>query len=213
LLSTDAPVLRQPSPEPDPLREYHDIVARLDKTATTMIGTTTRQQVQLNQETLFPGLVKAGMAALGAVSPLIAGLRGLLGVQAEINLPELFREEKNQTTRDVIESVEQARQIFRDIFTKAEAAKVRLCVFIDDLDRCLPDVALDILEATNVFFFACELYQSFVDGYPLESAVVEARKALSVEHWDWSVYSLMANTARLDHLRLLSPLSRSDPVV
>jgi hypothetical protein len=57
-----------------------------------------------------------------------------------------------------------------------------------------------------------EVYRSFVDGYPLESAVVEARKALSVEHWEWSVYSLMAKTARLDHLTLPSPLPRSDPV-
>ena len=31
---------------------------------------------------------------------------------------------------------------------------------------------------------------SFVDGYLLELAAVEARKALSVEPSDWSVYSL-----------------------
>jgi hypothetical protein len=151
-LCSDALVLRQPPPEPDPLQEYHDIVARLDKTATTMIGKTARQQVQLNQEALLLGLVKSGMAVLEAVSPLIAGFRRLLGIQTEINLPELFQKEKNQTTRDVIESVEHARQIFRDIFAKAEAGKVRLYVFIDDLDRCLPDVALDILEAIKVFF-------------------------------------------------------------
>jgi hypothetical protein len=64
---------------------------------------------------------------------------------------------------------------------------------------------LDVVQQRHALY-------SFVDAYPLELAVVEARKALSVEHWDWSVYSLMANTARLDQLRLLAPLSRSEPV-
>src|SRR5262249_50704756 len=37
----------------------------------------------------------------------------------------------------------------RRIFEKADGK--RICVFIDDLDRCMPDAALDLLEAIKIF--------------------------------------------------------------
>jgi hypothetical protein len=40
--------------------------------------------------------------------------------------------------------------------------------------------------------FAREFYTALVDGYPIEAAVVEARKLLSVKGWDWSAYVLYA---------------------
>lgn len=36
--------------------------------------------------------------------------------------------------------------------------------------------------------FAREFYTALMDGYPIEAAVVEARKLLSVKGWDWSTY-------------------------
>jgi hypothetical protein len=40
--------------------------------------------------------------------------------------------------------------------------------------------------------FAREFYRALVDGYPVEAAVVEARKSLSVKGWDWSAYVVYA---------------------
>jgi CHAT domain-containing protein len=48
--------------------------------------------------------------------------------------------------------------------------------------------------------FTRELYRAFAEGYPLEAAVAEARKRLSVERWDWSAYALFASTRQLDML-------------
>jgi hypothetical protein len=48
--------------------------------------------------------------------------------------------------------------------------------------------------------FTSELYRAFAEGYTLEAALAEARKRLSVEGWDWSAYTLFANTTQLDTL-------------
>lgn len=36
--------------------------------------------------------------------------------------------------------------------------------------------------------FASEFYRALMDGYPVEGAVVEARKSLGLKGWDWSSY-------------------------
>jgi hypothetical protein len=59
------------------------------------------------------------------------------------------------------------------------------------------------VEDPAAVMFTREFYRSFVDGYPLEAALVEARKALSVEKWDWTAYALFASTLNLEALRLL----------
>jgi hypothetical protein len=48
--------------------------------------------------------------------------------------------------------------------------------------------------------FTSELYRAFAEGYTLEAALAEARKRLSVEGWDWSAYTLFANTTQLETL-------------
>ncbi|HEV7587187.1 MAG TPA: CHAT domain-containing protein [Longimicrobium sp.] len=48
--------------------------------------------------------------------------------------------------------------------------------------------------------FTRELYRGFAEGYPLEVALAEARKRLSVERMDWSAYALFASTPNLDAL-------------
>lgn len=53
------------------------------------------------------------------------------------------------------------------------------------------------------FTFTREFYRSFVDGYTLEASVIEARKALSIEKWDWTAYALFSRTTKLEAFRLL----------
>ena len=50
----------------------------------------------------------------------------------------------------MIESAEQFRRVLGDLIDD-EAQKQQIYVFVDDLDRCLPDVALDLLEAIKIF--------------------------------------------------------------
>lgn len=50
--------------------------------------------------------------------------------------------------------------------------------------------------------FAREFYRAFVDGLLLEQAMVEARKALYIERFDWSTYVLYAGVDELEWLAL-----------
>jgi hypothetical protein len=50
--------------------------------------------------------------------------------------------------------------------------------------------------------FAREFYRAFVDGLLLEQAMVEARKALYIERFDWSVYVLYTGVDELEWLAL-----------
>jgi CHAT domain-containing protein len=52
--------------------------------------------------------------------------------------------------------------------------------------------AREVLD-TAALQFAREFYSALIDGYPIEAAVVEARKLLSVKGWDWSAYVLYAS--------------------
>ncbi|NES28087.1 CHAT domain-containing protein [Micromonospora terminaliae] len=51
--------------------------------------------------------------------------------------------------------------------------------------------------------FAQEFYQAFIDGYPLEACLSEARKGLFMQGWDWSAWALFAaDPAMLELIRL-----------
>lgn len=148
-LSSDALVLRAPSEPSDPLAAYNDLVARLDRSQTTIARGA--DQVHANGDEKLIALVKAAASALGTLSPLIAGIRGLFGLEEKIDLAGLFHRDANQTARERIESVVQFQKIFYHLF-ETKASKERVCVFIDDLDRTMPDLALDLLEAVKIFF-------------------------------------------------------------
>jgi predicted KAP-like P-loop ATPase len=67
-------------------------------------------------------------------------------------------------SRDVVErsvqqviSVEQFLSKFRDLVAKLALGK-RVYILIDDLDRCLPDSALEVFEAAKLFMDAPEWY-------------------------------------------------------
>jgi hypothetical protein len=55
--------------------------------------------------------------------------------------------------------------------------------------------------------FTREFYRSFVDGFPLEFSVIEARKYLSINQADWAAYALFAGTSQLDDFKLVSTQS------
>jgi hypothetical protein len=60
--------------------------------------------------------------------------------------------------------------------------------------------------------FTREFYRFFVEGYTLESSLIESRIALYHEDWNWSAYALFSSVEpNLDFLRLLVPPGRSAP--
>jgi KAP family P-loop domain/CHAT domain len=125
----------------DPQRgQYEKIMQRL--TATADIADRTPSP-QLGGLTLgsFGKLVLSAAAtmstSLGPVSQLFAGIGGAAPAAPEPS---------------ALESIE---QIFKDLTAVfAEAGPTRNVVLVDDLDRCHPEIALDVLETIKIFFAA-----------------------------------------------------------
>ena len=64
----------------------------------------------------------------------------------------LFERERTRIYRDRVQSLEQFYQGFKQLVKKRiTSLDRRLIVFIDDLDRCLPEQAISVLEALKVF--------------------------------------------------------------
>ena len=145
LLGADALVLRAERTLPDAQSRYDDLVARLDKslyggiskTAPTMDAT----------ETSIP-VAKSVVAAMSGVSPMVAAIRGVFGFNTDLDLSKLVDRSQNESTRQRIESLDEFKSILLELFSN-EARRV--FVFVDDLDRCMPDAALDLLEAIKIF--------------------------------------------------------------
>jgi Cdc6-like AAA superfamily ATPase len=149
-LLDDAVVLREVEPEKRPQDDYRAFVQRLDATMYGGISKRSPDALRLDQDEVALAAVRASMAALGAASPLMAGLRQLLGGGGAVDVAALFHRERNEATRERIESrreFQDALQTLLDMLPK----DVRVCVFLDDLDRCMPDVVLDLLEAIKIF--------------------------------------------------------------
>jgi hypothetical protein len=53
--------------------------------------------------------------------------------------------------------------------------------------------------------FSREFYRAFVSGFTVEACLGEARKALSLDNWDWSAYALFVGSSDLNKLRVLGP--------
>ena len=65
-------------------------------------------------------------------------------------IKELLKEKDGEST-NVPEEISAFRKAFDDLLTKAGVEQ--LVVLIDDLDRCLPDTAIETLEAVRLFVF------------------------------------------------------------
>jgi hypothetical protein len=147
-LTRDALVLRSPPPETGPRARYESLVARLD----AMHGGVGRGAPgQVDPEQLGLTLANAAIAAVATLSPLAAAARKVFGMPSGVEAAKLIPRERNEATRDRIQSMEHFRAAFKELFDGALEPGERVVVFIDDLDRCMPDAALDLLEAVKNF--------------------------------------------------------------
>jgi hypothetical protein len=148
-LSTDLLVFRKPSPPPDPDEDYWDLLSQLDKAPFGSISKSPESLQFDRQEAVLAG-IKTALAAMGSISPLLAGIRGLLGSSADVNPAALVQRTATPTVGERLKSIDDFKRAFATLFEK-KACNQRVVVFVDDLDRCLPDTALELLEAIKIF--------------------------------------------------------------
>lgn len=107
---------------------------------TTFTGFPSPNQIQSVASTL-EGLLASpdGLATRGNVEAAIEGVTGLLKPKGESD------------STNVPKEINAFREAFDDLLEKANVEQ--LVVLIDDLDRCLPDTAIETLEAIRLFVF------------------------------------------------------------
>lgn len=149
-LRKDALLIREPESIPLADSEYRRVLNRLDRSAAAIASRNSRGSgVDLDSSLIAFLKIFSGVA--GFFVPVLGGIRKLLGTDEGNALVQLFQAERGAVARQAVEGVEELRGVLREMFTK-HGAQRRLVVFVDDLDRCLPEVTLDLLECLKIFF-------------------------------------------------------------
>jgi hypothetical protein len=145
VLSADALVLRHEPARADTETRYAELVAKLDS---SLYGGISKSAAAVDNTEATIAVVKGVVAAMSGVSPMVAAIRGVFGFNTDVDLSKLVDKGQNESTRQRIESMEEFKSILTDLFRNETR---RVFVFVDDLDRCMPDAALDLLEAIKIF--------------------------------------------------------------
>jgi len=102
------------------------------------------------------GLVKLSLSFIPGISTLTKLVEELQSGAAKNSTDEAVSAISRERTKIYIEQVQFLEQ-FQDKFAKlikTHIAPKRLIVFVDDLDRCTPDKAIEVLEAIKLFLDA-----------------------------------------------------------
>ncbi len=127
-----------------PLSEFDQFVKEMERTDYGRISKRTPTD-EVDQETMINAVVAGALTVLGTVAPFISGLSELLGVRPKPDGRTQAQTEEGSTA----DALHEFRKLFGNMLKrKAEGAAVY--VFIDDLDRAQPDVALDIMESIRI---------------------------------------------------------------
>jgi len=131
--------------EPPKLTRYEEFVRELDSTEYGSISKRT-PTAGLTQESMMSAVIQGTISALSTVSPLVSGLRGLFGFDTKAD--GFSSEQATDVSSKAIDALQNFQKSFDDLLK--EAGEVPVYVFIDDLDRAQPDVALDIMESIRI---------------------------------------------------------------
>jgi formylglycine-generating enzyme required for sulfatase activity len=101
------------------------------------------------------GAVQVGLSFLSG-APLVDFLKTIHGKEEDAveALVNSIQREKIQIRRRQVKFLEEFQEQFQGLMSRYILAKEkpgRLVVFVDDLDRCLPEKAVDVLEAIKLF--------------------------------------------------------------
>ncbi|MEC4723314.1 Qat anti-phage system ATPase QatA [Noviherbaspirillum sp. CPCC 100848] len=102
-----------------------------------------------------------GIPTIGQIETIVGSLRGLIDDPAKLatkdnlegvvtEVKDLLKDKDGEST-NVPAEIDAFRKAFDELLRAAEVEQ--LVVLIDDLDRCLPDTAIETLEAVRLFVF------------------------------------------------------------
>lgn len=135
---------KQPAPE---LSDFDELVDDLDRIDYGKISKRTPKE-SLDQEAVMSAVVSGALSVLGTVSPLAAGIRTFIGGEPKLSSGASGQAADAEAPSKEVEALPEFQKLFRKILGKA--GKDPVYVFIDDLDRAQPDVALDIMESIRI---------------------------------------------------------------
>lgn len=102
--------------------------------------------------------------------------------KAADHLANMFKAQRTLIHRDHVQFLDQFQTNFQKVVNRCLPEKGRLVVFIDDLDRCLPEKAVEILEAVKLFLEAEQcVYVVGVDHRVIEQGIKVKYKALGLD--------------------------------
>lgn len=137
-------LFRKKEPPPE-LSKFDRLVNELDRTDYGKISKRT-PNAAMDQEEVISAMVNGALSVLGTVSPLAAGVRSFLPWNSK---PAPASEKAEETSSEEVEALPRFQKLFREMLEQKEGTDP-VYVFIDDLDRAQPDVALDIIESIRV---------------------------------------------------------------
>jgi hypothetical protein len=105
---------------------------------------------------MVPLLLPAVQTVIDALDPGKKSAPGVVGApkDAITHLVDTFKRERIAIHRDHVQFLDQFQDRFSALLGRVLPAQSRLVVFIDDLDRCLPEKAIEVLEAIKLFLDA-----------------------------------------------------------
>jgi hypothetical protein len=134
--------------QPPELSKFEKLVKELDRTDYGKISKRT-PTAAADQEAMMSAVVSGALSVLGTVSPLAAGIRSFIGWEPKLNSEQSNESSGGEAASEEVEALPRFQKLFREIL-EAKAGKDPVYVFIDDLDRAQPDVALDIMESIRI---------------------------------------------------------------
>lgn len=136
-------IFQPPPEEPD---RFEKLRRKLDRTDFGKISKRS-PTATLDQETMLSAVVDGALTVLGTVSPLVAGVRGIIGLGPKKKADQDSESNDEAMTEDT--ALTRFQKVFLELLAD-KPGKDPVYVFIDDLDRAQPDVALDIMESIRI---------------------------------------------------------------
>ena len=140
-------LFRKNVPPPE-VTKYEQLKIDLDRTDYGKISKRTPKE-SLDQEAVVSAVVSGALSVLGTVSPLAAGIRTFIGGEPKLNSGKSSEAKDDQTPTEDVDALTKFQEIFRKL-VETKVGSDPVYVFIDDLDRAQPDVALDIMESIRI---------------------------------------------------------------